>query len=59
MNLGLGHEFLKHVERTKLLLFVIDVKGFWFKQKSKPRPPLETALTLMRELELFNPGAIW
>jgi len=58
MNLGLGHEFLKHVERTKLLLFVIDVNGFWFKQKTKPRPPLETALTLMRELELFNPDLV-
>lgn len=26
-NLGMGHKFLKHVERTRMLLFVVDVNG--------------------------------
>lgn len=27
-NVGMGHSFLKHVERTKLLLVVVDINGF-------------------------------
>ena len=42
------------MERTKVLLFVVDVNGFKFKENSKPRSPIETALSLMKELELFN-----
>ena len=44
---GLGLEFLRHVERTKLLLHVIDVS-------STGRDPVEDFLTISRELELYN-----
>ncbi|MCD4814003.1 GTPase ObgE [bacterium] len=47
-GLGLGHEFLRHVERTKLLIHVVDV-GF------PEVDPVEDFETINRELALFNP----
>jgi GTP-binding protein len=44
---GLGLEFLRHVERTKLLLHVVDVS-------STGRDPVEDFLTIARELELYK-----
>src|SRR5437868_1266738 len=44
---GLGLEFLRHIERTKLLLHVIDVS-------TTGRDPVEDFLTISRELELYN-----
>src|SRR5881227_716265 len=44
---GLGLEFLRHVERTKLLLHVIDVS-------TTGRDPVDDFLTISRELELYN-----
>jgi GTP-binding protein len=44
---GLGDKFLKHVERTKVLVHLIDV--------SQPdRDPVADYRTIMQELELFN-----
>ena len=44
---GLGLEFLRHVERTKLIAHVIDVS-------STGRDPIDDYLTISRELELYK-----
>ena len=44
---GLGLEFLRHVERTKLLAHVIDIS-------SSDRDPVDDFLTIGRELELYK-----
>lgn len=49
-NLGLGHEFLKHIERTRLLAYVLDMGGV------DGRDPLEDFRTLQKELELYQKG---
>jgi GTP-binding protein len=46
---GLGHRFLSHLERTKVLVHLIDVSS------SSGRDPVEDFDVIMRELELF-PG---
>ncbi|MDD6479030.1 MAG: GTPase ObgE [Oscillospiraceae bacterium] len=47
-GLGLGHEFLRHVERCRLLLHVIDVSG------SEGRDPLEDFEKINHELSVFS-----
>jgi GTP-binding protein len=46
---GLGHRFLRHLERTKVLVHLVDVSG------ASGRSPAEDLDTLRRELELFRP----
>jgi len=51
-NKGLGHKFLKHIERTKVLLYLLDGSidpGF-----IKNRDPFKDFLTLKNELELYD-----
>lgn len=48
-GLGLGHEFLRHVERCRLLVHVIDVAG------SEGRDPIEDFNTINNELKSFSP----
>ncbi len=47
-GIGLGHEFLRHVERCRLLLHVIDVSG------SEGRDPIEDFNTINNELNVFS-----
>ena len=46
---GLGHEFLRHVERCRLLVHVIDAAG------SEGRDPIEDFEKINEELKKFNP----
>ena len=48
-NVGLGHDFLRHIVRCKLLVFVIDMAG------SEGREPLADLQTLRKELDLYDP----
>ncbi|XP_017754633.1 PREDICTED: GTP-binding protein 10 homolog [Eufriesea mexicana] len=58
INKGMGHKFLKHIERTKLLLFIVDIQGCQVSSKFKYRSCLETVLLLNKEIELYNPDLL-
>ncbi len=53
-NIGMGHKFLKHVERTKVLLFIVDIHGFQLSPQYPRRSALETIVLLNKELELYK-----
>jgi len=46
---GLGHQFLRHAERTKLLIHVLDVSDFY------QRDVFSDFNLINKEMELFNP----
>jgi len=58
MNIGMGHNFLKHIERTKLLMFIVDIQGFQLSPKHGYRSCLETVLLLNKEIELYKPDLL-
>ena len=49
-GLGLGHQFLRHLERTKVLVHLVDASG------ASGRDPITDLDTVRRELELFQPS---
>ncbi|MGC8941269.1 MAG: GTPase ObgE [Sulfurihydrogenibium sp.] len=51
-GLGLGHEFLRHIERTKFLIHLIDVSDF------RERDPIEAFNIINKELENYSPELI-
>ena len=51
-NRGLGHRFLKHVERCKVLLVMIDMEG------TDGREPIADFHVLLNELKLYMPGLV-
>ena len=48
-GVGLGHDFLRHITRCRVLLFVVDVAG------SEDRNPIEDLQNLRREIDLYDP----
>ncbi len=51
-GIGLGHEFLKHIERTKVLIHMVDAAS------TEGRDPIEDIKTINKELEAFNPDLL-
>ena len=48
-GIGLGHEFLRHIERTKVIIHIVDAAG------TEGRDPVQDIYTINRELEAYNP----
>ena len=48
-GVGLGHEFLRHIDRCRMLVHVIDVSG------SEGRDPIDDFNKINKELEVFDP----
>lgn len=48
-GIGLGHEFLKHIERTKVIIHMVDAAA------SEGRDPVEDIQIINQELKAYNP----
>ncbi len=48
-GIGLGHEFLRHIERTKVLIHMVDAAG------SEGRDPIADIYAIDKELKAYNP----
>ncbi|MBP5668832.1 MAG: GTPase ObgE [Lachnospiraceae bacterium] len=49
-GVGLGYEFLRHIERTKVIIHVVDAAG------TEGRDPIADIYAINKELETYNPG---
>ncbi len=47
-GVGLGHDFLRHIERTKMIVHVVDISGF------EGRDPIEDFKIINKELEDYS-----
>ncbi len=47
-GIGLGHEFLRHIERTRVIIHMVDVAG------TEGRDPIADIYTINKELEAYN-----
>ena len=52
LNIGLGHKFLRHIERCKLLVLLLDMAG------TDGRAPWDDFKNLLTELELYDPALL-
>jgi len=57
-NRGKGHKFLKHISRTRLNLFIVDINGFTLNERYEAHTPFETLVFLNKELEMFDDSLI-
>ena len=48
-GIGLGHEFLRHIERTKVMIHIVDAAGV------EGRDPIADIKAINKELEAYNP----
>lgn len=48
-GVGLGHEFLRHIERTKVIIHIVDAASV------EGRDPIEDIYKINKELEAYNP----
>jgi GTP-binding protein len=51
-NVGLGHGFLRHIERCRFILILLDMAG------TEGRDPREDYKQLLKELELYDPAIL-
>ncbi len=49
-NVGLGHDFLRHIERTKVIVYVLDLAG------TDGRTPIDDLNSLKQELDFYQDG---
>lgn len=52
MNVGLGHSFLRHIQRCKIIVVLLDMAG------TDARAPWDDYKNLLRELELYDPALL-
>ena len=48
-GVGLGHEFLRHIERTRVIIHIVDAAS------TEGRDPVDDIYKINKELEAYNP----